>query len=258
MSEQKVIDNLVILGRAGPEPISDGRKTVCLGGYSPTEGFIRLYPTQRQMTQCRRWNVVSVPVVSVPEHDNRDESYKIAGSKEDWEHLHRKIEKVDRLEQEQRVELVYELAQDCPAILNDNRDSLGVVAPAEIKDFWLEATDSDTVQAELGGGKRQGKSDYPYKLYLKYRCEGCEQKTPHEQHCIEWGIYKYWDSNEDYEGVFDALRLTDDDYKHYFFIGNLNHHRTAYIIISIFRFKKSELLKCGIPIDEQPPLNEFM
>lgn len=257
MTEQKTIPDLVVLGRAAPEPIQDGRETVCLGGYSRKEGYVRLYPTQRRMTELRRWNVVSVPVVHEPEHDNRAESYKIAGSRQDWNELHQKIERVDRLQRPQQIQLTHQLAVNCPSKLNDKEQSLGMVEPAAIEDYWLEETEGDTVQTDLSGETRMGKSDYDYKLYLQYRCQGCQAINPHEQHCIEWGIYKYWDNRDDYEGVFDALRLSDGGYKHYFFVGNLNHHRTAYIVISIIRFKKSELLETGIPIDEQHQLNSW-
>lgn len=252
------IDDLIVLGRAGPEPISDGRETVCLGGYSKSYGWVRLYPTQRRMRELRRWNVVSVPVERDEPNDSREESYKIAGSKEDWPYLHKKVEKVDRLEQEDQIKLVHELATDCPAQLNEDRLSLGMVEPSQIKEVYLKETAGEGVQLDLTMQERKGKSDYDYKLYIRYRCQGCVQTTPHDQHCIEWGVYKYWDNNDDWEGVIDALRLKDDEYKHYFFVGNLNHRRTAYIIISIMRFKKSDMLAAGIQLDEQPGLENFI
>jgi hypothetical protein len=48
-----IINDLIILGRACPEPLKDGRVTVCLAGWSEEYGFIRLYPT-RPNFQCKR------------------------------------------------------------------------------------------------------------------------------------------------------------------------------------------------------------
>jgi len=254
MEKPERIDDLVVLGRAAPEPINDGRHTVCLGGYSETVGFVRLYPTQRRMEELKRWNVVSVPVESASPNDTRDESYKISGSKSDWDNLHHKIKKVGSLDKTEQIQLVDSLANDCTGRLNKDRRSLGMVKPAEIVDYYLEPREDPSYQLTLDGTRRQGKTEYPQKLYLKYECESCEIKGTHEQHCIEWGIYRYWDKNDDPEGVFDALRLTDDRYSHYFFVGNLRHRPSSYIVISILRFSRSDMNEAGLRAEDQTSL----
>lgn len=250
------IDDLVILGRAHPEPIHDGRHTVCLGGYSPMHGYIRLYPTRMGMEKLKRWNVVSVSV-EWDEEDGREESYKIAGSRSDWDSLENKIEKVGELEYGERYELASELATDCRARLNDNHESLGLVTPAQIQEVYLEPTETETIQMDLTGQKLIGKREFDHELRVDYECENCDQKTGHDQHVIEWGVYQYWKKYDDPDGVKDALRLTDDDYEKFFFIGNLRHQRTAYIIISILRFKKEKLLEHGVRPSEQPGIGHF-
>lgn len=252
------IDDLVVLGRAAPEPLSDGRHTVCLGGYSETVGFVRLYPTRRGMTQCNRWNVVSVPVQSAAPDDTRSESYKIAGAGASREEAIEEVEKVGRLSKSEQIQLAESLAGDCTTRLNNEQVSLGIVKPAEIHDFYLEETDSSSVQVTLDGDERRGKQDYPQKLYIRYRCNDCSLASKwHTQHCIEWGVYQYWDKNDDPEGVFDALRLTDDSRQHYFFVGNLNHQRTAYIIISDLRFGESDMLNAGVGVKGQSSLGDY-
>ena len=254
MEETPYIDDLVVLGRAAPEPIDDGRRTVCLGGYSETLGFVRLYPTQRRMKQCQRWNVISVPVEPAAPDDTRDESYKIVGSRDSWERLHTKIEKVGRLSKSERIQLVERLAGDCTGRLNDQHKSLGIAKPKEIHGHYLKSHPNPTYQVTLNGNRRQGKREYPQKLYVRYECVDCALEGLHNQHCIEWGIYRYWDENNTPEGVVDALHLTDNNYQHYFFVGNLNHRRQAYIIISDLRFKRSDMLEAGIRDSEQSSL----
>jgi hypothetical protein len=242
----EIIDDLVVLGRAGPEVIEeDGRHTVCLGGWSESKGFVRLYPTHKY-SNANRWNTIKVPVVSDDSHDSRDESYKIQGSKEDWDILHEKIEKVGELDRQEQMELTKQLPKTCRHTLNEKRKSLGIVEPKQIHDAYLEEVENpEPIHTDLQGNQFKSKGSYPHKLYIEYTCEGCEAKTNHRQHCIEWGIYRFWDKNPDYdpEKVIDALKLRDDDYKKYFFIGNLANHRTAYIVISVFRWKKDELFQ---------------
>lgn len=251
--DQEWIDDLAILGRAAPEPIRDGRHTVCLGGYSESRGYVRLYPTQMWMENCKRWNVISVPVER-PNRDNREESFKIAGSREDWGNLHQKIRKTGELSKTDQIQLVDGLAGDCTIRLNEEHTSLGMVKPAEILDVYLESSDDATVQMDLQGNQRKGKTDYKHSLYVKYRCENCDAKTHHDQHTIEWGVYRYWDKNGDPEGVIDALDFNDDDTSHYFFVGNLNHRRQAYIIISVIRFSESDMFEAGVAPQGQSQL----
>jgi hypothetical protein len=249
------IDDLIVLGRSHPEPISDGRHTVCLGGYSPTYGYIRLYPTRMGMSELERWNIVSVPVEYDGE-DHREESYKIQGSKEDWDNLHTKVEQVGKLSKAQQIQLVDELATDCPSQLNEDRISLGLVKPETVHDIYLDDTDGDTVQIDLTGRKLMGKTDFDHKLYINYTCDNCQQKTPHDQHVIEWGVYEFWKRNDDPERVKDALGFNNDDH-HYFFVGNLRNHPTAYIIISVLRFKEGDMLQAGVRPDEQKGLTDW-
>lgn len=250
------VNDLVVLGRAAPEPIKDGRHTVCLGGYSETLGFVRLYPTQRRMDQCKRWNVISVPLEPAAPKDNRDESYQIVGSQDSWDRLHTKIEKVGRLSKPERIQLVERLSGDCTGRLNQQHTSLGIAKPEKIHDHKLEHYPDPTHQVTLNGNRRQGKQEYPQRLYIEYECEDCSLQDFHNQHCIEWGVYRYWDKNDDPEGVIDALHLTDEAYEHYFFVGNLNHRRQAYIIISDLRFKKSDMHEAGIRDAEQSSLSD--
>lgn len=257
MSEEpQEIRDLIILGRAAPEPIQDGRHTVCLGGYSESHGYIRLYPTQMWMDNCKRWNMISVPVEKSTK-DSRDESYKIAGSKEDWGDLHKKISHVDTLSKTEQIQLADRLAGDCTIRLNENKVSLGVVKPGSIMDVYIEEEANATVQMDLEMNERKGKSDYPQDLYIKYQCEDCSAKTHHDQHTIEWGVYRYWDKNDDVEGVIDALGFNDDNMNHYFFVGNLNHEREAYIIISVLRFSDEDMIDAGVTPQGQEPLSHW-
>jgi len=208
------------------------------------------------MDELSRWNVVSVEVVN-DGGDYRDESYKIAGSKAEWDNLNEKVEQVGRLNKEEQILLTHDLAGDCTKALNEDEVSLGMVRPGAVHDIHIQDTDASSIQIDLTGRKLMGKSDFEHKLYVDYECEDCEQKTTHSQHIIEWGVYQYWKKQDNPGGVIDALKLRDDDYENYFFVGNLRHHPTAYILISVMRFKHEDMLEAGIRPDSQQGLADF-
>ena len=103
MSEKKEID-MILMGRAVPQLLRNGRPSCCTAGYSPTlKSLVRLYPVPPK-TKFKRWDLVTVEVER-KEDDPRIESWKIVGSKHDWDKLHNKITKVDRLKRDEQIEL---------------------------------------------------------------------------------------------------------------------------------------------------------
>jgi hypothetical protein len=57
--EKTIIDDLIILGRSVPVEIKNGRRPICVGGYIPSRGFIRLYPTF-SVFPIKRWSICEV------------------------------------------------------------------------------------------------------------------------------------------------------------------------------------------------------
>lgn len=244
------IDDLVVLGRAGPELIGDGRHTVCLGGWSETKGFVRLYPTHLY-TKANRWNIIKVPVEQDESHDWRDESWKIVGSKNEWDNLYEKVEEVGHLDRHEAIDLIMGVTKTCPIKLNDEKKSMGLVEPAEIHDAYLEPIDDpEPTQIDLSGTELKSKNSYPHKLYIEYTCTNCSAKGNHRQHCIEWGIYRFWDTTPDAppEQVIDNLHLLDDDWKKFFFVGNQHNQPTSFMVISVIRWKKDRMLQKRLPV----------
>lgn len=239
----EVIDDLVVLGRAGPEFIKDGRHTVCLGGWSPSKGFVRLYPTHLY-SNAQRWNIIEVPVEQDKSHDWRDESWKIVGSKQDWDMLYEKVNEIDRLERGDQIDLIKDIPKTCPNKLNEQKKSMGLVEPVEIHDAYLDPVDDpEPVQVDMQGHELKSKKSYPHKLYIEYTCSNCVAKGTHDQHCIEWGIFRFWDKNPDADPkqIIDNLHLLDDDWKKYFFVGNQQNRPNSFIVISVIRWKKNEM-----------------
>ena len=115
MVETDVIDDFISLGRAAPDKLSDRRKSYCVGGYSLSKGFIRIYPTSYKCP-FKRWSPLKIPVENNPQ-DTREESWKIQGSKEEWDSLEQKIQVLHKrdsfLPENERRSFINHLAKTC-------------------------------------------------------------------------------------------------------------------------------------------------
>lgn len=237
MAQSKLLDDLIVLGRACPEPLKDGRITVCLGGYSPTLGFVRLYPT-RTDTHWRRWDIVRV-IVEKDDRDTRKESWKIAGSRTQWNDLSSKIEVIDHFPQGKWRDFVGNLVDGCVQDINTACRSLGIVKPDIMKRYFgNNPLYGQMFQSTLPGlgESTKVKRDFPVEPRVEYRCSGCRIKGSHNQKVLEWGFYEWIRKNPDnVDQVWENAQFDSSNYDIYFFVGNQFKHRTSFIIISVLR-----------------------
>ena len=86
-------------------------------------GLIRIYPVP-PYSPMKRWNVVSLPLERNTK-DSRDESWKIQGSKTEWETLSDKIIVKRKLSRKEWVELITYLKENhsygCIEDINDKK-----------------------------------------------------------------------------------------------------------------------------------------
>ena len=249
MSPKKlIIDDFVILGRAVPEQISNGRVTVCAAGYSKTLGFTRIFPTKTTM-RLKRWNIVRVPVQR-DSRDSRSESWKIQGSKSEWEKLDQKVQVVGRLKPKDRLNLIANLVDDCVKDINEAKRSLGMVKPRIEKCYFCPEENFDpTLQATLFGTPLPStKKQYHEFPKIQYRCSGCKAKKHHDQTVLEWGFYEWMRKNpEKHEQVWENAQISSPKHDCVFFVGNMRDRRTAFLIISILRLQKGVVSKPLFP-----------
>ena len=240
--ERVKIDDLVVLGTAVPDEISDNRKTVCAAGYSPTHGLIRIYPVP-PWAPMNRWNVVEVPLERNPQ-DTRIESWKIQGSKSEWRQLAEKLTPHGKLAKKEQISLLKRLDEEfgakCVKDLNEQRKSLGIIRPQKIKHrMAIREEYEKTVQLELFSDKPfQTIHNYDIQPRIKYRCSECRAEDPHDQQILEWGVYEWIRKHPDnVEQVWKNLHLGESGYDTRFLVGNMARHRTSFMIISILRHK---------------------
>lgn len=246
MSEGKVIiDDFLVLGNAVPDELKDGRKTVCVAGFSKKLGLIRIYPVPPK-APMRRWNIVEVPLERNSQ-DTREESWKIQGSKSEWDTLDTKIVVKGRIDRDEQINLIDEVLNSpygysCVEELNEQKKSLGLIKP-EILSCQFENREKydDSVQITLTSPTAfKTIKSYKDQPRITYRCSGCKLEKPHDQQVLEWGIYEWMRQNPNNQNdVWENLHIMDKEYEKMFLVGNQARRRNAFMIISIFRHKRN-------------------
>jgi len=242
--ERKYFEDLVVLGNAVPDEISDNRITVCTVAFSKEHGLIRIYPVPPKSPMNNRWNIVSLPLER-NKKDSRDESWKIQGSKTEWETLADKITLKGKLNRKQWVELIGYLKEHhsygCIEDINDKKLSLGIIVPKIIGKKLEERKEVDTAYQTtlINDNLFMTVNNYAVRPVISYSCPKCRtKKQQHNQGVLEWGIYESLRREQIHKDqVWHNLHLDDSGYDKTFLVGNMNLHRSKFLIISIFRYK---------------------
>jgi len=253
MTRRELINDLIVLGRACPEPIKDGRITVCLGGYSPRLGFVRIYPTRTDMP-WHRWDIVKVEVEK-DDRDTRNESWKIAGSRTQWDTLCERVEVVGHWSRSRWRNLAGNLVDGCVQDINEARRSLGIVKPYIHKRYFARNPLYGRMFQQVlpgFGESTKVKRDFPFEPRVTYRCSNCRSKNPHDQQVLEWGFFEWIRKNPDnIEQVWENALLDSPDHEISFFVGNQSRHRTSFMVISILRVPKGPVQSPLLPYRRQ-------
>jgi hypothetical protein len=241
--ERIVIDDLIVLGNAAPDEISDFRTTVCTAGFSPTHGLIRIYPVP-PWVKMHRWHRVRVPLERNPQ-DVRSESWKIQGSKDEWSRLHERIQIGEKLNRREWIDLLDRLQRqfgvDCVQELNNRRLSLGIIRPRHFRPYFKsrENYSNEMQQTLFGDEPFMTICNYAHQPRLEYTCQNCQLvRGFHDQQIIEWGVYEWMRNNPDkIEDVWKNLHIGEPNYETRLLVGNQARHLTSFMVISIFRYK---------------------
>lgn len=240
MSEPQTLEDVVILGRAAPESISDNRLTTCTGAWSEHVGFVRLYPCNPESDLFSRWDVINVEVRRNPQ-DNRDESWKLARSDQAS-----CITKIGEYNKQQRATLLSHIEDDCVEDIKERGRSLGVIQPESIAGLEFREWDDDgTIQTRLFEDKDEWhpetRDEFDHEIRVEFTCPDCKTKQGHHNKTLlEWGAYLGVKKNNltDASELEPFYNLNDDDYKHWIFVGNQNNHRTSFIAINFLWLKE--------------------
>jgi hypothetical protein len=231
-----ILDDFVMLGKTVPEAAADGRQFVCTAGYSfELRGPIRIYPMARR--NCPpRWSTSRVPLERNPK-DNRAESWKIRGDRraEAHDRINAVIEPVDRkLNAAAQREIVAAMAVRSLRQANEERRSLCVLLPDAVPRLLFEPGETAEMAPtpDLFGDAPAlpVAQRFGWHPRLKFTDQdGCG----HDLMLRDWGCYELLRKHGD-QHVFlldEALKLSTAPP---LLCGNLNHHRNAWLVISVF------------------------
>ncbi len=237
------INDVIILGVAVGEQISDGRITQCTAGYSSTVGFVRLYPT-RIDSPLSVWSVVSVEVERNPK-DNRRESWKFPESRKGWDELNQHITVLGTYPKIGRLGLLDSIKSKCVMDINDKRDSLGIIQPV-IKRSYLAPNQKhyQTYQPlfdVMEHADVKTKRDYMAEPRFTFLCgTGCRAKSGHDMQLLDEGCYIGMNRNQGNEQqIFQNMGIGQSDWTHYFLVGNQANQRTSFMVINVLRQKQT-------------------
>ncbi len=236
--EKIVMDDVIVLGNAVPDFISNNRTSICTAGYSPTHGLIRIYPVPIN-SEMHRWNIVEVPLERNPA-DTRVESWKIQNSRTGWNRINSQIRLIGKVKEADRPHILKSITSsfgvDCVHELNQKKRSLGFVSPTVENYRFVERDDYQPPNQTLYGGTAfLTIKNYRYQPRIRYRCSNCESKRAHDQQSVEWGVYEWMRKNPNKKDeVWKILGLTGRSENPKFLIGNQKLHRTSFLVITVF------------------------
>lgn len=225
------VDDFVMLGRTVPEHSKKYGETVCSAGYSKElRSLLRVYPLPRN-NGIKLWTQCRIPMRR-PNHDNREESWRIDAQTDDAFEAMRCIDVLGEARKDKEFDFLKSLAVNSIAELNEKRRSLAIVAPTHIDGYFEQVKGVDPYwQETLFERVGEGKPDINPRLHFTL------DDGEHRLQYREWGVHELIRKDRKAaERLFDVdvdrLKLTDPAWEHLLFIGNMNTHRNNWLVIN--------------------------
>lgn len=220
----------VLLARTVPEETKDGDVTVCSAWWIPSlGGFVRIYPLPIK-SELRAWNQYELRLTK-SNKDSRWRSFKLA---EEAPRLVRRGNRED-------LRAVLESAAIGTTVkrLNEQRDSMGILRPAELE-LVFEYGQADLTHSF-------GRRTFDVRPRLQFR----DVDGDHNLGLNEYGCFEWLRKGNAPEALRDNLRLDYPDREQLLLVGNLRDHRNAWVVIAVVGYgaKQASLFR-NVP-DEQ-------
>jgi len=207
-----IIDDYIVLGSSYIYKSKKYGDVRCTAGYSPTMGFIRIYPVDGKSHLFKMWNTLRFNAEK-PNHskDWRHESWKITNGYP--------ISLVKQLTKKEKIKLMNSFKPSCPHIFNKKKISIGIVKPKILKYKVIDG-----------------------KPRVIFRClPRCSSKNIHKVQILDWGAYEWIRKNPDEpDKIFENYHFGEDDWEHYFLMGNGVYQPSSFMVISVIRYKKGD------------------
>jgi hypothetical protein len=236
------LKDVVILGRAAPEEISNRGRVTCTGAWSENRGFIRIYPIHSEDNELfHRWDIVDLNVKRNPQ-DTRAESWKLAHR--DYDSC---VKVIGEYPREKRATLLYNLQDDCVKDIDEAGRSLGIIRPTDKPELQFQPWDDEekeTVQSRLVNNsdwhRPDTRDEFDHEIRVTFECEGCSTiQGYHNKILLEWGAYlaksKHNVTSE--TELENFYKLNKSNFNHWVFVGNQANERTSFICINLLWIK---------------------
>jgi hypothetical protein len=217
-----IIEDFVMLGRTVPEQSKKHGLVVCSAGYSKElRQFMRIYPIS-MFDNIPRWSLCRI-ALRRNTSDSRIESWRLL----EPEH----IDIVGQTTKADEFDYLSRCATDSIATLNNERKSLGIIAPSVSgrrfdkmepnEEFMLDLFPDETADRRL-----------PRVIFN-------DSVGRHDLQVRDWGAHEFLRKNpkEDHYKLWSALKFDAPEYDRLFFVGNHNQHRTSWLVISVISEK---------------------
>lgn len=231
-----IVDDFIMLGKTVPEPQKkSGRVFVCSAGYSHSlRGPIRIYPLARGKSPPR-WSRCRVPLERNPE-DHRDESWKLSADRSAANHhlINNCFEVTGEIKRQERAFFIQSLL--CPSIqaANSKRKSLCIIEPQSVPKLSFEENGDhpDHPQVEMFDNGSdvipEGSKRFRFQPYFEFK----DADSWHYLQMRGWCGYE-WMRKQGDERRFQLAENWRLKYRPCLLVGNMNHHRNVWLVISV-------------------------
>jgi hypothetical protein len=231
-----ILEDFVMLGKTVPEPNGDGRVFVCSAGVSrELDTLIRIYPLARHNAPPR-WSVSRVRLERNP-RDSRRESWKLAGDRTPGAHeqINGIFERTGEIAERTRAELLERYAVESLRAANEARLSLAVIHPCEAPLLQFDHNPESPESPQLSLFEPEGRPMEGAKRFAFIpRLQFADRDGFHSLTLRDWGCFEFMRKHGDERRheLRVALGLDGDCS---LFVGNQNHRRTGWLVISVLR-----------------------
>lgn len=237
-----MLRDFVMLGTTVPEPSKrDDRIYVCSAGWHPDLGLVRIYPLGRTGAP-HRWDVCDIDVERNA-RDSRTESWRIAGDRHDLR-INERFRKTGQVRPSERSGMLLDDKRIPTTIreANEHRQSLAIIRPDHIEFSLDHNPDSpDSPQLRLFDDAlppQEGAKRFPY--IPRLHIDGDAQRSLQLR---DWGTYEWMRKRVGQEA--DIPKALNLGAKSVLLVGNLNQHRTTWVVISVLNIASGQLTLDG-------------
>lgn len=224
------------MGKGAPNRQKTGNIVQCAIVLSPELGLIRIWPLHpSEHKDITIWSVVSLEIEKTG-NDNRYESYSLIS-------IVKTGEIQDHLEKQNTLNRCCLKSQtsDPQKFQNDNKKSIYLVRPEQIIEHTISRNEIDPLrsQEELQeDGWVQDQKNRQFRAVVKWKST---QGVEHTMGVVAQEVSEWIRKQEPYANrIFENLRVMDLNWDKWFLCGNLKDHRNAWVIVNVFRLKKTE------------------